>query len=127
MTVILGGATSKPARVASYKLPATYTATATTITSNAPIPPPTLPTPMMVTTGNTTSTPDNPGMTVISVKTLTSPEQTSALRSAASNTALAFNLPVTISADRATALQNAIIQQDLLQPATVIDNVVIPP
>ncbi len=127
MPVVLGGATNNVPPNNTYTLPGTYTATATTITSNAPMPPPTLPAPLLVTNGVTTSAPDNPGMTVISVKTLTSQEQTAALRSAASNTALAFGLPVTISADRATQLQNAIFQQDLIRPATVIDNVVVPP
>lgn len=125
---VLGGATNNPVLVSTYTLPATSLSSGTTITSTAPV----ITTPAsnagkLVTSGDVTTSPDNPGMTVVPMNPQSTPEQTAALRSAAINTAAAFNLPTTIAADKATNLQKSIFQADLVRPRTVIDYVIIPP
>lgn len=123
---VVGGAGGNPALVASYSLPATITANQTRIPADIPLPAATKLPKLLVTNGKVTSSPDLPGISSISVKTLTTPDQVNALRSAAANTATAFSLPVRISADRATRLQNQNIQDALAIPPIVIDEVIIP-
>ena len=128
MTVVLGGATNNPVIVSTYTLPATTTGSKSTIKSNAPVVITTTSTAgQLVTIGDVTTSSDNPGMSVVQIKTQLTPEQTTALRSATSNTAAAYNLPVTIAADQATNLQKSTFQADLIRPSTVIDYVIVPP
>lgn len=85
------------------------------------------PMPSIIVDGDITTIPDYPGFTALRPKRPGSAKQLDALRSAAKNTAAAYGLNETLSADRASVEQYSIQQQiSRQQPTVVMTQVILP-
>lgn len=81
----------------------------------------------VVVNGKKTSYPDLPVISTLSVKQLATPGQVEALRSATTNTAKAFDLPIAVSADRAIFQQNKLNSGLSVGSMVTVDLVIDPP
>lgn len=129
-TNAIGGVSQNPVQVSSY----TRNSSATSIQNNNNIAdsayfttPAQEPTPSEIVVENVTSIPDAPGFTKIAAAMYFTAAQSTAIRSAAANTAAAFGLNQTIEADRAVKHQLSL--SSLTKPRTTrtINEIIIPP
>jgi hypothetical protein len=129
-TPAVGTASIRPTTPINISIPSSLTTSIQNLNSLsaaqlvAPAPPET---PSVVIIGDTTSIPDSPGFPIIPPKHLESQAQMDAIRSAARNTAAAYGLSETLSADTAS-IEQLTIQQQIIraQPFATITQVIIP-
>ncbi len=127
-TPAIGAVTQKSSQVSTFTLPATIAATSIPVQQAVTPPNPVAP-PVYITTGNISSSPDNPGMVAYKQTAFFTQVQNDALKSATQNTAAAFNLSVTYSGDQAVLFNNILFLKLLnnIPPInTVVTQVLIP-
>lgn len=129
-TPAIGAAGMTPVLVASVTIPSRITTSVQSLESLQAaqflpaIPPPQR---AIIVDGNVTTVPDYPGFAVIPPKRPGSSRSMDAIRSAAKNTAAAYGLNETLSADRASIEQYTVQQQLARQQATIVVTQVIVP
>ncbi len=128
-TPAIGTVSNRIPQFQTYKLPATISATIipTPVAAVTPLNP--IASPVYITEGNISSSPDNPGMVAYTRTAFFTQFQNDALKSATQNTAAAFGLNVTYSGDKAVLFNNLMFLQLLNNiPATntVVTQVLIP-